>query len=77
MQGSIRFASKFLDCQVDGFFRALEKGIDSGGVASWFAVCVFFLGVAVVLGLVVVLRFAIFFVGLVFFFGWIRSFVPI
>ena len=67
MQGSIRFASKFLDCRVDGFFRTLEKGIDSGSVASWFTVCVGFLRVAVVLRFVVFLGLTFFFIGFVFF----------
>ena len=71
MQGSIRFASEFLDCRVDGFFRALEKCVDLGGVAFWFAVGVLFLGFIAILGL------AVFSVGFGFFFFWIRSFFPI
>ena len=66
MQGSIRFASEFPDCRVDGFFHALEIGVDLCSVASWFAVRVLFLGFAVVLGFVIL--------GLVLFFFWIRSF---
>ena len=62
MQESIRFASKFLDCQVDGFFRALEEGVNSCSIASWFTARVLFFRFAVILGL------AFFFVRVVFFF---------
>ena len=51
---------------MDGFFHTLEVGVDLCGVASWFAMRVFFLGFTVVLGFVIL--------GLVFLFFWIRSF---